>query len=336
MKGMLFCAGLGTRLEPITDLVPKPLVDFFGRPIVDHALSAITAWGTKELTVNLHHLPEMLSGYLLNRWGNTFELMFSDEAKLLGTGGGLKRVERTFRDGTFFAMNGDFLLDPGVDIKYIFNYHCNVNAAASLLLHNDPGGKFTSIQLDRTGRISRLGEQYGTPDPDSPGYVFCGLQVLEPEVFDFLPTDKPCSLVSSGYIPMLRAGLPVMGYVLDGYWQEVGDFEGYLKAHFDVLDGLSPYRDVIERSGEWVLLQEDGAARDLDRLEPSLGPGVVMHPPVAISRGCAVGNGAQIGPYTVLGEGSRIGEGAVVRRSVVWRGAAVSSDAKLDGEVVCT
>ena len=333
MKAMLFCAGVGSRLSPVTGFVPKPMVEFFGRPLVDYALSQFEDWGVDEVVVNLHHRPESLRQHLLAYWGSVFQMHFSEEQCLLGTGGGLRKVERLLSGETFLVANSDFLFDPSIDMGQMLEVHFRSSAVATLLLVEDNSGKHTPIQVDTNGRISALGSLLGAHDPRRPTYAFCGLQILEPTVFEFLPPDRPSSIITAD-VEMLRDGLLAQGFVLDGYWQELGDPAGYLKAHFDLLDGASPLRLAVERGNRFAIIAEKDDVNLLDEFGVRIGERAKIEPPVALGRSCIVGGGATVGPYAVVGENAAIGEQAVITRSVIWRGATIGPDTRRQDAIV--
>jgi NDP-sugar pyrophosphorylase family protein len=297
-------------------MLPKPMIDFFGRPLADYVLSQLQRLGVDEIVVNLHHRPDVLRRHLETRWGSVFCLRFSEEAHLLGTGGGLKKVERLFSGGPFLAANGDVLLDPSLDMEQMLDFHSRAGAAATMLLREDATGKYTPLELDEYGRISTLGSLFGTYDPNRPLFAFCGLQLLEPAVFRFLPPSGPSNLIVAD-VEMLRSGLLVQGF-----------------AHFDVLDGTSPYGRVIEEEGTFAVLRDKRGIGHLDDSGISLGAGARIEPPVALGRSCAIGNRAVVGPYTVIGEGVGIGPGAEVVRSIAWRGVKIPANAKIKDQIV--
>ncbi|HUT04293.1 MAG TPA: NDP-sugar synthase [bacterium] len=333
MKAMLFCAGVGSRLLPITETVPKPMVDFFGKPLVDYTLSQLADWGIDEIVVNLFHRPMTIKRHILSRWRSKFGLHFSKEQELLGTGGGLKRAERLLGDETFLAVNSDFVLDPSIDMEHVVQMHSKRAAAATLLLAQRKSQKYTPIQTDAEGRISMLGGLFGTADGERPSYVFCGLHILEAAIFEYLCSGRPDTVMSAN-VKMLRTGLLVQGFVHNGYWQELGDKEGYLQAHFDVLDGSSPLRRAVEMAGNYAIIKHNDQAETMEKLGIDVSSGAKIEPPVALGASCSIGKGASVGPYVIVGEGASVGRGAKITRSVVWRGAKIAPDAVLANEIV--
>ncbi|MBN1593616.1 MAG: NDP-sugar synthase [Candidatus Coatesbacteria bacterium] len=332
MKAMLFCAGIGSRLSPITDDIPKPMVEFMGKPLIDYTLSLVKDWGVREIAVNLHHHPESLERHLIEDWSNTFKVRFSRERVLLGTGGGLKEVEKYLNDGSFLTANGDFLLDPLLDISKILEMHSNNAAGATLLLIKDDSGRHTPIQTDTEGRLSYLGELLGEYEANAPRYSFCGLLILEPVIFDYLPKGRPYSVIAA-CIEMLKQGHLVQGYMLDGYWQELGETESYLKAHFDLLNRQSPYRSIVEDEGRFSFIQAENDLRHPCCVGANIHSGAVIRPPVALGLSCSIRDGGVVGPFTVIGEKAEVGGGAELSRTVLWGGVSVPRGIRLDGEI---
>ncbi|MCD6328448.1 NDP-sugar synthase [bacterium] len=328
MKAMLFCAGLGTRMAPITKHLPKPLIEFFDRPILDYMLSFFEDWGISELVVNLHHLPTPIRQYLLDHRPDDMKLQFSEEPDVLGTGGGLKKVEAWLNGETFLVCNSDFLLDPEFDLCRIIQSHRETEADATLLLHKDPLGSYTAIQIDQNGHISALGELFGEMNSNRPRYAFCGLQLFESSVFDYLPSNKPCSL-SRAWIGMREAGLTLAGHTFDGYWREIGDPKSYRQAHWEVLNGDSPLSRIVQARGDFIWIADESSDRPFHRWDIEIADNVRIIPPIALGRGCSIAKEATMGPYTVIGCGASIGPGAHVARSIIWRGASIGPNAKL-------
>src|SRR5260370_12883852 len=116
MKAMILAAGYGTRLRPLTYTLPKPMVPVCNRPLIAYAMEAFLTAGIRDIVVNLHHLPDLLERDLRARFGSDCRLELSYEPKILGTGGGVRRVRTLLDDGDDFLLaNGDTIQFPRWD-----------------------------------------------------------------------------------------------------------------------------------------------------------------------------------------------------------------------------
>ncbi len=315
---MLLAAGRGTRLRPLTLELPKPLAPVAGRPLAEFGLRQLARAGARRVVVNLHHLGEPIAAALGERLAGV-ELVYSREAELLGTGGGLARARRHLDGGTALVVNGDVL--SGADLGALLAAHRARGAALSLLVRPLPAGAgFTPLVVDGGGRLLGLGgfRPRGAAAGRATGqaWMFCGLYAMEPALFDFLPPAGPSCVVEQGFKPMLEAGLEVQCVEAEGPWSDLGTPRAYLEANLAVLEGrlrlpqLDPLGEAVARGA-------------------SLRPGGVL-----VEQGAALGDGVRLGPAVVVAAGARVGAGAELSRAVVWPGAEVPAGARLDGVVV--
>ena len=155
MRAMLFAAGLGTRLRPLTDSLPKCLVPVNGRPMIDYPLLLLRHYGIHEIVVNVHHFADRVEAYLGDGSGFGVEIAYSREETLLDTGGGLLGARRFLDDGTFVVVNSDVLIDLRLDA--VLRFHRERQAAATLVLRKDPAADaYGSIWTDARGIIQRF------------------------------------------------------------------------------------------------------------------------------------------------------------------------------------
>ena len=136
MKAMILAAGLGTRMRPLTDYCPKPLLPLLLQPMLDHTLAQLQRYGIRDVMINLHHHAEQLAAWLGDgsRWDVHLSLSF--EPEILGTAGALKRVEPWLRDAPFLVLNADVLLD--VDLHALEHWHCQHQALVTMVVRPDP------------------------------------------------------------------------------------------------------------------------------------------------------------------------------------------------------
>lgn len=239
MKAMILAAGLGTRLRPLTEATPKPLLPIGGTPLIVWNLLLLRAGGIREVMINLHYLGSMIESALGDgsRWN--MRIRYSHEPELLGTGGGLKRVENFFEGQSFLVMNGDTLID--LDLAALQESHHSQGGMATLVVRDDPHAvQWGAVESDAQGLILRINghgrDRVGSP-PVAHLRMFAGVQILHPSILAEASTGKAFSVIDS-YTHALAGGSRLLGFVHDGYWSDIGTMERYSQAQADVEAGL--------------------------------------------------------------------------------------------------
>jgi NDP-sugar pyrophosphorylase family protein len=221
MRAMILAAGLGTRLRPLTDRVPKPLVSVAGRPVIEYALRLLSAAGLCDIVINVHHLAEQVRARLGDGSAYGVRIVYSVEDEILDTGGGIKKAEPLLADAPFVVVNGDSIMDAPV--RELIERHHAARAIATLLLRPDPdAARYGLIGLDAAGRVRSF---LGTPPPP-PGmplttYMFAGMHVFDPRIFAHMPPARPFSITRETYPRLLAAGETVLGVPFGGPWLTV-------------------------------------------------------------------------------------------------------------------
>ena len=230
MKGFILAAGLGTRLRPITNTIPKPMAPLLNRPLIGWAVESFLAAGVRDLIVNLHHLPEPLERYLTDEYSGRADFFFSREVEILGTGGGIRRVRpQLANEEELLVVNGDTVQFPRWDdLRRARREH---NALAALTLRHPPeGDKFTAVFFSR-GNVTGFGKGFGEP------LMFAGSHVISTRIFDLLPDRDFSGVVEHAYQPALDEHREQLaGVVDDGLWFDVGSPQRYLGATSGLLD----------------------------------------------------------------------------------------------------
>ena len=219
---MILAAGLGTRLRPLTDELPKPLVPVGDRPAVAHVAERLAAAGIGEAVLNTHHLAEAFTAQRLADLPVALHVLH--ETAILGTAGGVANAASLLADGDVVVWNGDILAE--VDVSALLAAHRATGAAATLAVAPRAAGEGT-VGLDARGRVVRLrGERFGEEVSSAD---FLGIQVLGPELRATFP--RPGCLVDDGYRPALRRGLVVATFAFAGPWDDIGTVAAYLAAN---------------------------------------------------------------------------------------------------------
>jgi NDP-sugar pyrophosphorylase family protein/aminoglycoside/choline kinase family phosphotransferase len=225
-KALVLAAGLGTRLRPLTETCPKPLLPVWNLPLLERVLRLLESWGVEEIAVNLHWHPERIQAYLAARAGSA-KIRCSFEPEILGTGGALRPVRDFLGGEPFWVMNADIAaaVDPA---PFVAAFERGGKFAATWL---EPKKGPRTVEADRRGRVTC----YRSPTPAVAGtYTLCGLHLLSPDVFAYLPEDKPfCTLVEVFERAMENGVFVDSVVVRDSYWDDAGTVESLLRIHAD-------------------------------------------------------------------------------------------------------
>jgi len=323
MKAMVLAAGLGTRLQPLTYELPKPMVPMLDRPVMAHIVRLLEGQGFNELVANLHWFPDSIRDYFGDR------LEYRNEPELLGTAGGVRNVRDFFGDEEVVVISGDVLTD--LDVGALLERHRSAGGIATLTVKSIPDTREYGVVIhDEDGRVQGFQEK---PDPDEAlsDLANCGIYCFSPEIFDFFPDDDPVDWAKDVFPALLEHDVPFHVHEIESYWNDMGSFAELRQGTWDALEGRLglevPGREAQEglRIGEGSALPNDfelvGAPAWIGE-DCELGEGLRLMGPVAIGDGCKVGPGASLRDVILL-PGTRVPEGEVVVGAIVGRGALV-------------
>lgn len=249
---MVFAAGLGTRLRPLTDVLPKPAIPLLSRSLASYALERLVAAGVRRCAVNTHHLAPAVERAIAADAPPGLEIVTSHEPELLGTGGGLRRaLERLGpTDEPILVMNGDILFWP--DLEGALAHHRAIGALATMVLRRDPRAhRFGAIEADATGRVRRILGEPADVRASLATRMFTGVHVLSPEVVAALP-ERGC-VIRLGYQRWLAQGRVIGGFDDPAPWRDLGTPAEYLRAHLDLLDGTFAWPGLTPPGGDVFL-----------------------------------------------------------------------------------
>lgn len=332
LTGMVLCAGLGTRLRPLTEWLPKPAVPVCGLPLVRYALARLVAAGARRAVVNVHHLaPAMESAARASAEALGLPLAVSREPVIAGTGGALREARPLLMGSELVALwNGDVLYD--LDLAPVLQAHLASGALATMVLAPmPPGGGYAAVEVDRNLAVRRIAGR-GPGGPGLEPLHFTGVHVLSPSLLEAVPgAPFACDVNRDVYPPLLQRGL-VRGHLGSGAWNDLGTPARYLQANLELLSGRAPLRRLrgadpfagLEPFGEPGVWLAPGAHVDA---------GAALEAPALVGPGSRVEAGATVGPGAVVGAGCRVAAGATVRRSVVWDATALQPGEALDGVI---
>jgi len=313
--------GEGTRLRPLTSNQPKPMVPIVGKPCMEHILELLARHDLTDIVVTVAFLPQAIRSYFGDGSNLGVGIEYSVEPSPLGTAGSVRHASARL-DDTFLVISGDALCD--IDLTRIISFHKRKGAAVTIGLKPVENPlEFGIVVTQEGGRVERFLEKpsWGQVFSDT---INTGIYVLEPDVLEHVPTDRPFDFSNELFPLLLEQGQPIYGLPCSGYWQDIGNLEQYRQANFDALDeSVQLSIDGLKIPGDiWL-----GEGVEIDDVEGVEGPAF-------IGRYSTISPDASVGPYTVLGPGTTLRERARVSRSVIDAGTYIGRSAVVEGAVI--
>ena len=312
---MVLAAGLGTRLQPLTFEIPKPMVPVLDRPVMAHILDLLEGQGFDRVIANLHWFPDTIRGYFGDR------VEYRHEKELLGTAGGVRNVRDFFGDDLVVVVSGDALTD--LDLRVLVKRHRSAGGIATLTVKKVPDTREYGVVIhDEDGRIQGFQEK---PDPAEAlsDLGNCGIYCFSPEIFDYFPKEPFADWAQDVFPELLSHDVPFFVHEIEDYWNDVGSLDELRTGTFDALEG----RLRLEVSGEEVA---DGVRAGEGT---SLASCEQVEGPVWVGAECELGPGTRLVGPLVIGDRVRVGEGAALRESIVLPGTRVDAGAILIGAI---
>ncbi len=234
MKAMIFAAGLGTRLRPLTDTIPKALIELNGTPLLQLVIERLKQFDVTEIIINVHHHSQQIIDFVVRHQAFGIRIEFSREKHLLNTGGGLKKAAWFFNDGRpFIVHNVDVLSD--VDFRQMLSAHEESDALATLAVRKRNTSRY--LLFDENNRlcgwrsVNKRQEKIVRACGRSPKpFSFMGIHILSPEIFDFLPPEDNFSIIDS-YLSMASENQTIRAFPADDFrWIDLGKKEAFKEA----------------------------------------------------------------------------------------------------------
>jgi mannose-1-phosphate guanylyltransferase/mannose-1-phosphate guanylyltransferase/phosphomannomutase len=316
MKAMVLAAGLGTRLQPITFEIPKPMVPVLDRPVMAHILGLLGRQGFDEVIANLHWFPETIRAHFGDR------IEYRHEGELLGTAGGVRNVRDFFGDDLVVVVSGDALTD--LDLRALVERHRSTGGIATLTVKRVPDTREYGVVIhDADGRIQGFQEK---PDPAEAlsDLGNCGIYCFSPEIFDYFPAEPFADWAGDVFPELLAHDVPFFVHEIEAYWNDVGSLDELRAGTFDALEGRLQLEVTGAEVAEGVRVCGGSSVAGCEQVDG----------PVWVGGGCDVGAGTRLMGPVVVGDGSTIGEGAALRETIVLPGTDVAAGTILVGAIV--
>ena len=325
---MILAAGKGTRVRPLTNEMPKPMIPIIGKPVMEYLIEELARHGFDEIMINVSHLPEKIENYFGNgarlgvEIGYSFEGHIEDgeiQSTALGSAGGLKRIQEFggFFDDTFLVVCGDALID--LDLTKAVREHWKSGAIASictLAVEPEEVTDYGVVVSDKNGQITSFQEKPSAEEALS-NKVNTGIYIFEPEVLDLIPSGEEYDIGSDLFPKIVEKGLKFHAIDLPFNWIDIGRISDYWEANQKIMNGelrSIPMPGTQVKPGVWVGLNTD---IDWENSE--------IQGPVYIGSGTRIEAGAMIVGPTWIGHGCNIRENARISKSIIFEYTRIGS-----------
>lgn len=322
MKAFILAAGYGTRLEPLTIAVPKPMVPIVNLPTMQHNLELLKKHNFYNIFANIHYHPEQIENYFGDGSAFGVNLCYSFEEELLGTAGGIKRMARGLArvDKTFLVLSSDALTD--INLGRLVEFHRQKKALVTIALSKVAEvSEFGVVIQDRDGRIIGFQEKPQLEVALS-DLANTGIYVFEPEILEMIP-DGFYDFGRQLFPKLVENKAAIYGYQMIEYWNDVGGLDKYIQSNYDAMKGNVQIKIPGKKVSSSVWIGER------EKVDPSAR----FEGAVIIGDRCSIGKDVYI-KDAVIGDKCVIEKGACITGSVLWSDVVVGEGVQIKGSVL--
>ncbi len=324
MKAVVMAGGFGTRIQPLTSSMPKPMIPVFNKPMMEYIIESLKAAGIIDIVILLYFKPEVIQGYFGDGSSRGVKIHYVLPDDDYGTAGAVKKAQK-YLDDRFIIVSGDLISD--FNIQEIIGFHEVKNSLATITLTSVPDPlQFGVVITDKESKILRFLEKPGWGEVFS-DTINTGIYVFEPEILQYIPEDSNFDFSKDLFPKLMASGIDIFGYNAKGYWRDVGNPDSYRAALLDIMDGQvslpmagtrTEDKSAVVYTGENTLIDETAKFEGL----------------VVLADGCIVGKDAYV-KNSVIGAGCVLEEKSRVTSSILWQKCSVGKNTHVQNAVLC-
>jgi len=319
MKALFLAGGMGTRLQPLTDKLPKPMVPIMNKPLLERTMLNLKRCGISEVVISTCYQPEFIKDYFGNGNNLNLKIDYIVEDSPMGTGGAIKKAEAHFKEA-FVVFNADILSD--IDLSKMIDFHKSKQALATIAVTEvqDPS-MYGVIEFDTSGYALSFKEK-PKPEETFSKSINAGIYIFEPAILKEIAADRAVSIEREIFPKLLEEAKKIGVYQSGSYWMDIGTIEKYIQTHKDIMDGKCRMVDC-----------------DFNSDNISFGKNVKIHPDSNIIGPVYIGDNATIGAKViikdaVIGNNVSIGAESRITGSILWDKVIISKNVRLMNTIV--
>ncbi|QKF83240.1 sugar phosphate nucleotidyltransferase [Halarcobacter ebronensis] len=325
MKAIVLAGGFGTRIQPLTNAVPKPMLPILNRPMMEHIIIKLRdELGITEIGVLLYFKPEIIKNHFKDGKDLGVKITYFLPDDDYGTAGAVA-FAKEFLDETFIIVSGDLVTN--FDFKNIQNFHEKKNSKLTITLTSVENPlQFGVVIANEDHRIERFLEKpsWGEVFSDT---INTGIYIIEPEVLDLIPYKHNFDFAKDLFPLMMKQDIPLWGCSESGYWRDVGNPESYREVYKDIFNGeiTLPYKGYAKEIDNGIVYSESGVKLNKKvRVEGT----VILGKNVFVDEGVTLKN-------CIIGDNSKIGKHSEIIDSVLWDDVKIGVKVKVNNSVIC-
>ncbi|MGH4122131.1 MAG: sugar phosphate nucleotidyltransferase [Clostridium sp.] len=304
MKALFIVGGVGNRLKPLTDDLPKSMIPMMAKPLLERNILKLKDYGVDEIILSTGDKPQKIEKYFGDGTKLGLKIHYIGGDITLGTGGAIKNAEEFFND-TFIIVTEDILSDINiVDMLKFHKEKCAVVTVAVTQVENP--SDYNVIEYNENLYAESFTEKPKLSEIKS-NYVNAGIYIFEPNVLKEIPDSQAVSIEKETYPLLLKKGYPIAVYKSDAYWMDIGTLEEYIQAHEDILSGDYPLPEIKDEHQD-IFVGENTTIHSSTKI---IGP-------TYIGENTKIAANSTIGPNTIIGNDCRVGPNNTITDSIVW------------------
>lgn len=320
MKALFLAGGMGTRLKPLTDDLPKPMVPMMVKPLMERNMLKLKDCGVDEIILSTSYKPQKIKEYFGDGAKLGLKIHYVCEDIPLGTGGAIKNTQEFF-DDTFIIFNADIL--SNINIIDMLKFHKEKRASVTIAVTRVENPSHYGVIEYNEDLYAESFTEKPKPSEIKSNYINAGIYIFEPDVLKEIPGSKVVSIERETYPLLLEKGYPIAVYKSKEYWMDIGTIEKYRQAHQDILNGSYPLPEYGKNSkGTFI------------------APNTKIHPTARITAPVYIGENSRIDAYTIIGPNTIIGNGCTVginckiTNSIVWDKISIQNSSDVSGVIL--
>ena len=324
MKAVIMAGGFGTRIQPLTCNIPKPMIPLVNRPIMLHIVELLKKHHITDIVMLLYHQPMVIKNFFRDGAEFGVRITYVTPLEDMGTAGAVKCAEK-FLDQRFLVISGDLLTD--FNLKKIIDFHIEKKALATITLTSvkDPL-QFGVVITDKERKITQFLEKPGWGEVIS-DTINTGIYLLEPEVLGYIPQGENFDFSQDLFPLLLKKGKALFGFPVKGYWRDIGNTDSYREAHHDITRGK-------------INIRIDEQKQDLVGKDLRIGVDVKLHEATSVEGTVIIGDNSQVlggvqVKDSVIGRNCTIESGVRLNRCVIWDNVYLKRGARITDAVIC-